>query len=92
MATTTKQNNTAPLGDAFERVTELNEQFLDAARKAGVQYLDSYEKAVDRTIEFERKVAGATQQEWLKGLIDAQIDLTHEFAGAYTKAARGLLK
>jgi len=92
MATATKPNHTAPRGDAFERVTELNEQFLDAARKAGVQYVDSYEKAVDRAIEFERKVAGATQQEWLKGLLDAQIDLTREFTDAYAKTARGLLK
>lgn len=57
----------APTVDAaFEQVKGLNEQFLGAAGQAGTRYLDAYEKAVDRAIELELKVAGYTQQEWLK--------------------------
>jgi hypothetical protein len=97
MATTTKTHTaktptTPSFEGAYEQVKDFNEQFLDAARKAGTQYLDTYEKAVERTIELERKFAGATQQEWLKDLIETQIDLTREFNDAYAKAARGLLK
>jgi hypothetical protein len=77
---------------AFEQVTDLNEQFLAAARKAGNLYLDSYEKAIDRAIEFELKFAGMTQQEWLKSLIEAQADLAREVTGTYTTTARSLLK
>ncbi len=35
-------------------------------------FLDSYEKAVDRATELELKVAGLTDQEWLKNLTEAQ--------------------
>ena len=63
-----------------------------AARKAGNLYLDTYEKAVDRTAELQLKLAGLTQQEWLKSLIEAQVDVTRELAGSYTTTARSLLK
>ena len=62
------------------------------ARKAGSLYVDSYEKAVDRAIELELKVAGMTQQEWLKSLLEAQADFAREIAGSYTTTARSLLK
>jgi phage-related minor tail protein len=91
--TTTQPKNSAPSFDAaFEQVKDFNEQFLSAARKAGNLYVDSYEKAVDRAIDFERKVAGLSQQEWLKTLIDAQTDFAREVADSYATAARTLLK
>jgi hypothetical protein len=77
---------------AFEQVKELNEQFLATARKAGNLYLDAYEKAVDRTVDLEQKLAGITQQEWLRSIIEAQADVTRELASSYTTVARSLLK
>jgi hypothetical protein len=70
----------------------MNDQVLAAARKAGNLYLDSYEKAVDRTAELELKFAGMTQQEWLRSLVEAQVDVAREVASSYTAAARTLLK
>jgi hypothetical protein len=92
MSTTQTKNGAPPMDAAFEQVKDLNEQFLTAARKAGNQYLDSYEKAVDRAIELEVKLAGLTQQEWLKSLIETQADLAREVTSSYTTAARTLLK
>jgi hypothetical protein len=92
MATTHTKNTTASFDTAFEQVKDGGEQFLAAARKAGNLYVDSYEKAVERTIELQLKVAGMTQQEWLKGLIEAQVDLTRDVAQTYTTGARSLLK
>jgi hypothetical protein len=77
---------------AFDQFKQLNEQFLAAGRKAGNLYVDSYERAVDRAIEMERKVAGVTQQEWLKTLIEAQADFAKDVSTSYTTAARTLLK
>ena len=55
MATTTSTKTGIPSFDtAFEQVRESSEQVLAAARKAGNLYLDSYEKAVDRTTELAR--------------------------------------
>jgi len=93
MATTTHSKTGIPSFDtAFEQVRESSDQFLAAARKAGNLYLDTYEKTVDRTTELQLKLAGLTQQEWLKGLIEAQVDVTRELAGSYTTTARSLLK
>jgi hypothetical protein len=93
MATTTQSKTGVPSFDtAFEQVRESSEQVLAAARKAGNLYLDSYEKAVDRTTELQLKLAGLSQQEWLKSLIEAQVDVTRELAGSYTTTARSLLK
>ena len=93
MATTTHTKNGAPnLESAFEHVNEWNEQILTAARKAGRTYLDAYEKAVDRAIDVELKVAGLSQQEWLKSMIETQADITRELTSSYTTTARSLLK
>jgi phage-related minor tail protein len=92
MATTQPKNSAPSFDAAFEQVKDFNEQFLSAARRAGNLYVDSYEKAVDRAIDFERKVAGLSQQEWLKTLIDAQTDFAREVADSYATAARTLLK
>ena len=92
MATTATKTGIPSFDAAFDQYRESGEQVLTAARKAGNLYLDSYEKAVDRAIELELKVAGMTQQEWLKSLIEAQADFTREVANSYTSTARGLLK
>jgi hypothetical protein len=93
MATTTSPKTGIPSFDAaFDQFRESGEQVLSAARKAGNLYLDSYEKAVDRTIELQLKLAGLSQQEWLKSLIEAQVDVERELAGSYTTTARSLLK
>jgi hypothetical protein len=101
MSTTSETKNGAPKLDAgfapnvdaaFDQFKQLNEQFLAAGRKAGSLYIDSYERAVNRAIEMERKVAGVTQQEWLKSLIEAQADFASDLATSYTTAARTLLK
>jgi hypothetical protein len=86
-------SNGGPAVDAaFEQFEDSGEVWLNAARKAGNVYLDSYEKAVDRAVDFELKVADATPQEWLKGLIETQARITRDLTSSYTSTARGLLK
>ena len=92
MATSTKHNGTAPFDTTFEQLRESSDQFASYARKAGNAYLDGYEKAVDRAIELELKVAGMTQQEWLKSMIETQTEFARELASSYTTTARSLLK
>jgi hypothetical protein len=92
MATTDTKTGIPSFDTAFDQYRESSEQVLTAARKAGNLYIDSYEKAVDRTTELQLKLAGLTQQEWLKSLIEAQVDITRELTGSYTTTARSLLK
>ena len=92
MATTHNKNGAPTVDVAFDQVKDLNEQVFAAARKAGNLYVDSYEKTVDRAIELELKVAGLTQQEWLRNIIEAQADLARGVTNSYTTTARSLLK
>jgi len=93
MATTTDTKTGIPSFDAaFDQYRESSEQVLTTARKAGNLYIDSYEKAVDRATELQLKLAGLSRQEWLKSLIEAQVDITRELTGSYTTTARSLLK
>lgn len=92
MATTQTRNGAPAYDVAFEQFKDSGEQFVTVARKAGNLYLDSYEKAVDRAVEFELKVAEATPQEWLKNLIETQVKFTKELSSSYTTTARSLLK
>ena len=85
-------NQTRSFDTAFNQVQEASDQLLAAARRAGNLYLDAYEKTVDRTIKLELSLAEASQQEWLKGLIEAQTDVARELTGSYTAAARAVLK
>jgi hypothetical protein len=91
MATTNTKPETT-IDSIYERANEAGEQVTEAARKIGNAYLDTYEKAVDRALELELKVAGSTQQEWLKGLIETQAEFARELTSSYTSTARTFLK
>ncbi len=93
MATTAKTHKrTASPETPLEQFKGSGEQLLSYARKAGNASLDGYEKTVDRAIELELKVAGMTQQEWLKHMIETQTEFARELTASYTTAARRLLK
>jgi hypothetical protein len=51
-------------------------------------YPGSYEKAVDRAIELELKIAELTDQEWVKSLTEAQADLARKLNTSYATATR----
>ena len=88
MATTPKTPNFAD----FYNVDETVQRWAEATRKAGNDYLDLYDKAVDQITELEVKTAAATKLPIITQLIDTHVTLTREVAGVYTTAARDLLK
>jgi hypothetical protein len=93
MATTTQTETTnPPIDQAFDQIRDLNDRFTQAAREAGVLYLEAYEKAVDRATELETKLADATQQEWLETLIRAHVKVVREATESYASTARSLLR
>jgi hypothetical protein len=91
MATTQTKNSIPSIDGMFERAGDAQEQSA-AARKAGSAYLDSYEKVVDRAIELELKLAGTTQQDWIKSIAETQADFARGLTSTYTNTARTLLK
>jgi hypothetical protein len=81
-----------PITAALGQIRDSGEQVLSAARKAGNLYLDTYEKAVDSTIELELKLAAASKQGWVRSAVETQTDLARQLTSTYTSTARGLLK
>jgi hypothetical protein len=92
MASTQTKNSAPTVDAAFEQLKNLNGQFAGAGRQAGTLCLDAVEKGIEQTIEFQLKIAGMTQQEWLKDLIEKQANVTRQITSSYTSTARSLLK
>ncbi len=75
-----------------DRVRELNEKVLTAAKQTGEVTLDTYEQTVHTMLDFSQKAADATKVDWFSALAKSQASIISEFTNTYTKAARDLLK
>jgi len=73
------------------RVRELNERLIESSKAAGTTALDAYERALKSLVDFEEKVAGASQLEWVSALAQMHAGFVRDVSSAYTKAARELL-
>jgi hypothetical protein len=98
MATKSTPPTDAPFGidtsgyeDAAERIRDLNERIIESSKSAGLTTLDAYEKALKSLVDFEQKVAGASQLDWVSALASTYATFVQDVSGAYTKAARDLL-
>jgi hypothetical protein len=89
MATTT--NTTRDFDAASEQLKELNERLVEAGRRVGTLYVDTYERTVDGVTAFQKKLAQRSQIEVVQSLVEAQADLTRELAKAQTAVARQIL-
>jgi hypothetical protein len=75
-----------------ERIRELNEQILDAGKKAGGAYLSAYEKALQSIADYQEQVAKQTDVEWVSTIVDAQARFTRELTKVFVSTGRELLK
>ena len=85
------QIDTAAFEEAADRVRELNERIIASSKAAGLTTLDAYEKALTTMLEFEQKVAGASQLEWVSALANTHAQFVQDVTATYTKAVRDLL-
>jgi hypothetical protein len=90
------QSNKRAAGDpteaAAERIRDLNERIIESSKKAGNTYLDIYEKTLNSIADYQEKVGERSQVDWVSTIANAQANFTRDLAGAYTSAARTLLK
>jgi hypothetical protein len=91
MATQTKSTD-RQVQESTERIRELNERIIDTSRKAGGAYLDSYEKVLKSIADFEERVGGSSQVEWVSAMAQAHADFTRDIAKIYASSAREFLK
>lgn len=91
-ATEAAQEALSTFEESAERVRALNESFIEAAKKSGATSLDSYEKALQSLVDFQKQVAATTELDWVNTIVKAQTDFVTEISAAYTSAARSFLK
>lgn len=76
--------------EAAARIRELNERLIEGAKAAGLTTLDAYEKVLTSLLDFEQKLAGATQLDWVSALAQTHASMVRDLTVAYSKAAREL--
>lgn len=77
---------------AAERIRDLNERIIEAAKKTGNTGLDAYEKALTSFLEFETKAAEASQLDFINSLTQAHVSFVTDMSKVFTDAARDALK
>ena len=100
MATTTQNKSTAPTAsfdlpsveEASQRIRDLNERLIESCKSAGLVTLDAYEKGLQSLVDFEEKVASASQLDWVSALATTHAKFIADTTASYAKAARELLK
>lgn len=99
MATTSKSRTDQDKGateqnveETIDRIRELNERIVVSGRKVGKVYLEAYEQALVSIAQFEERVAGTSQIEWVSAVANAQASFMREIAKSYSAAGRDLLK
>lgn len=80
------------LDSVAARIESLNGKLVDAAKQTGNVSLDTYEKALSGTLEFQEKVSAVSSPSWVGDLVKAQASFVTDISGAFTSAARNALK
>lgn len=80
------------LEEAAERLRALNERIIDNSKKSGRAYLQAYEANLKAIADYQAKLAGASDADWVSTMLNAQADFTREIARATAAQARELLK
>ena len=82
---------TKPTEQSIKHITDLNEQIVDAAKKAGGASLDAYERTLESIAGYQEQAAKHSDVEWISTVIDAQAKFTRELT-KLVGTGRDLLK
>jgi hypothetical protein len=75
----------------IKHITDLNEQIVEAAKKAGGMSLDAYERALESIAGYQEQASQHSDVEWISTVIDAQAKFTRELT-KLVGTGRDLLK
>ena len=92
MATSDTAADTGAVEDTADRIRELNEKLIQLAKESGQSSLDTYEKALQSLVDFEKSVASSSQLDWVTGLANTHAKFVQDLTGFYINAAREALK
>ncbi len=73
---------------AAQRIRSLNQQVLARASAAGAGAVDGYEKALRDMADFETKIPGSSQLDWLQAVARSHTKLVTDLASMYANAIK----
>jgi hypothetical protein len=85
-----------PAGDApgveelAEHIRQLNEQIIEASRRSGETYLQSYQQLLQTVADVQEEAGKASPWDWVTTMATAQANFTRDIAEAYAAAGRRL--
>ncbi len=82
----------APAGveELVEQVRALNERIIEASRKSGETYLQSYQQLLKTVADVQEEAGKASPWDWVTTIASAQANFTRDIAEAYAAAGRRL--
>ncbi len=80
------------LDEKIARIRDLNEKVIEAAKDAGRVSIDAYEMTLESLVEFEQKVAGNSQLDWVTALAKTHAQFVQDVSSFFVSAARDNLK
>jgi hypothetical protein len=82
----------APPGmeELAEQVRQLNEQIIEASKRSGETYLQSYQQLLKTVADVQEEAGKASPWDWVTTMATAQANFTRDIAEAYAAAGRRL--
>jgi hypothetical protein len=84
--------DTTAVEETVKRIEEMNKRMIESSKAAGRVALDAYENALKSMLDFQEKVANASQLDWVSALANTHAQFVQEVSAAYIKATRETLK
>lgn len=87
-----KSKGTPTSEPTVSRIRVVNQTPIKLAKKSGRAYLDSYEKALQGVLDFERAAASRSRLPWVTALANTHTTFVQSVTSPYVKIARDALK
>jgi hypothetical protein len=87
-----KDTGDAPVGmeELAEQVRQLNEQIIEASKRSGETYLQSYQQLLKTVADVQEEAGKSSPWDWVTTMATAQANFTRDIAEAYAAAGRRL--
>jgi len=92
VATANSATDKSTFEETAKRIRELNEKLIQLAKESGQASRDTYEKALQSLLDFEKATAGHSQLDWVKALANTHVKFVQDITSTYLELAREALK
>ena len=78
----------AGMEELAEQVRQLNEQIIEASKRSGETYLQSYQQLLKTVADVQEEAGKSSPWDWVTTMATAQANFTRDIAEAYAAAGR----